>query len=416
MLISRFQVIAGVTALGFATASAFADDLYPPKGMPVGGFRIFPTLDLIGTYDDNVYKQDVHEISSVYLLERPEVRIASQWVRHELDIYGGGEFFEYTDTPTENITNWNFGGNGRVDIYNGVDFIADASFQVLHEPRTDPDINAVPLFPARPNLYKRGLVDWALEYHPYHFSFSAGGSFQRLDYDPTKLVGGTLFSNRDRNSTLVSGFVSAGYEFSPGYAAFIRGSYNSRSFDTPVNRDLIDETSTGFAIDGGLDMRVTNLITGNVYVGYLQQDYKHGLGNVSGFDYGAKLTWTPDELWIVTIDASRTINNTVVNSAVAEDDSSIKVTADLNVRPYLIVEGQVYYLNTDFSDPSHLSLSNRNDNYVGFGLSAKYLINEYMAVRAGYNYESRSSNALPILGLKQDFTDNQFHVALLLQE
>ncbi len=224
-------------------------------------------------------------------------------------------------------------------------------------------------------------------------------------------VGGGLFSNKDRNSDLYTGWVSAGYEFSPGYAAFVKATYNARTFDVTTNRLGIDETSNGYAIDAGLDMRVTNLITGNIYVGYLQQNYKGALGSVSGADFGAQLKWTPGEEWLVTVDASHTLNNTVVAGS-TEDNSQIKVTADLTVRPYLVLEGQAYYLNSNFSN----AVPKRQDNYYGLGLSAKYILNDYMALKAGYNFEQRTSNSVLILGHKQDFTDNQFQLALLLQE
>src|SRR5689334_21605002 len=92
---------AGMTCLPLTlTSVAHADDLYPPKGMPLGGFRLFPTLDLLGVYDDNVYKTPDPTIGSFYFVEKPELRLASQWGRHELDLYGGVEIFEYTHTTS----------------------------------------------------------------------------------------------------------------------------------------------------------------------------------------------------------------------------------------------------------------------------------------------------------------------------
>ncbi len=29
---------------------------YDAKGIPLGGFRLFPSLDVVGTYDDNVFR------------------------------------------------------------------------------------------------------------------------------------------------------------------------------------------------------------------------------------------------------------------------------------------------------------------------------------------------------------------------
>jgi len=384
---------------------------YAAQGIPFGGFRIFPTVDLTADYDDNVFKVESPLVDSFYFIQRPEVRIASQWSRHELDIYGGSETFEYTNTPSENITNYNAGGNGRLDVFQGLDLIADGSFQVLHELRTDPDINEVPGFPKDPNLYNRTKADAALEYHPYHFSFSLGGSFERLDYGPTRLIGGGLFPNNDRNFDEWDITGNAGYEFSPGYAVFIRGSYDSRIFDLEFNRNGIDEASTGFTVDAGIDMLVTNLITGSAYLGYLEQNYKAPFGNVNGLDFGAQLVWTPDPLWTINLNASHVINNSVVSGtvapAVAENDEDVKLKVDYAILKYLFLEGNFEYLNTEFAK----AIPSRTDNYIDAGIGLKYILNRYMAIRGAYNFETRNSNQPG-----NNFNDNQFELALYLQD
>jgi hypothetical protein len=394
----------------YGNQPGFTSD-YAAQGIPLGGFRLFPTADLSADWDDNVFKTEAPIINSFYFIERPELRIASQWSRHELDFYGGTEAFEYTNTPSENIINYNVGGNGRLDIFQGIDLIADASYQVLHELRTDPDINEVPGFAKDPNLYNRTKADAAFEYHPYHFSFSLGGSYQVFDYGPTRLIGGGEFPNRDRNFSEYDVTANAGYEFSPGYAVFIKGNYDSRSFTEMVNRNGTDENSNGFEVDGGVDMLVTNLITGSAYVGYLDQTYQASTGNVAGLDFGAALNWTPDPLWTVNLAASHVINNSVVtgavHSAIAEDDEDVKLKVDYAILAYLIAEGNLEYLNTRFAK----ELPSRTDNYLDAGIGLKYILNRYMAVRLGYNFEDRSSN---LAG--NNFTDNQVELALYLQD
>jgi hypothetical protein len=422
MLVSRKVLFAaGLTCLPLTlTSAARADELYPPKGMPLGGFRLFPTADLLAVYDDNVFKTPSPTIGSWYFVERPELRLASQWGRHELDLYAGAELFEYTHTTSENQTNWNVGGNGRYDIYSGVDFAADGSFQILHEPRTSPDLQALPGFPAQPTKYARTKMDAALEYHPYHFSVSAGGSFERLDYSPTKLIGVALpEDNSDRNRDDWTGFVKGGYEFSPGYAVFIRGNYDTRGFDVHFDtRDPsfpIHRASNGYSIDAGLDAEVTHLIVGKVYAGYLEQHFHdpHLPSSISGLDFGAQLLWTPDPLWTVKLDAAHVINDTTVflgpggtnNPAAAENDQQVELTVDLSALPYLIIEGKGGVLLSNFNG------SSRNDTYYNAGVSAKYLLNEYLALKAGYVFEHRDSN----FG-GATFSDNEFTLGVILQE
>jgi len=418
------SIAATLLAASFLSAPAFAVDLnptaeptnagdYAPKGMPVGGFRIFPTLDILGLYDDNVFKTPSPTIGSVYFVERPEVRIASQWTRNEFDVYGGTELFEYTHTTTENITNYNVGANGRLDIYNGVDFIADGSFQILHEPRSNPDLQSLPGFAARPTQYARTKLDAALEYHPYHFSLSVGGSFERLDYSRTPLTpipGGGVFPGTYRNSDEWDGFVNAGYEFSPGYAVFVRANYDTRGYDDKFDLSFgapgIHRASNGYTVDAGVDMQVTDLIVGSVYGGYLEQLYHDPhLSNVNGFDFGAKLVWTPDPLWTVKLDASHIVNNTIIANASSENDQNVRLTVDWSPLAYLVVEGYGGYINSDFAP------NPRRDNYLDAGISAKYILNRYMALKAGYLFERRDSNQ----GFAR-FTDNQFEIGLLFQE
>ena len=432
MSISRkFLFAAGLTCLPLTlTSVAQADELYPPKGMPVGGFRLFPTMDILGVYDDNVFKTPSPTIGSFYFVERPELRLASQWGRHELDLYAGTELFEYTHTTSENQTNWNVGGNGRYDIYTGVDFVGDGSFQILHEPRTSPDLQALPEFPAQPTMYARTKLDAAVEYHPYHFSLAVGGGFERLDYSPTKLVQPPgcvdplicppVQDNSDRNRDDWTGFAKAGYEFSPGYAVFVRANYDTRGFDLFLDtRDPgaigggIHRASNGWSVDAGLDMEVTHLIVGKVYGGYLEQHYHDPNlpANLTGFDFGANLTWTPTALWTVKLDAAHVVNDTTVfvpGPAAAENDQQVELTVGYFPLPYLDVELKGGYLNSDFSGTT------RTDNYFNAGASAKYILNEYAAIKVAYVYEHRDSSGNG--GSDLNFADNEFTIGLVLQE
>src|SRR5215472_9394483 len=222
---------AALAILSVPALAAEEEGPYAAKGMPISSFRLFPTLDLTASWDDNVFKTDgsaaAPKVDSPYFIERPELRFESQWGRHELDVYGGTELFQYTSTESENITNWNGGGKGRIDVYNGIDITADASYQVLHEPRTNPNLQDLAGFAIHPTRYHRTKADAALNYHPYHFSFSVGGAYEHLDYVPTPItnvptvpgcpVGPICDSdNHDRDRVEYDGFAKAGYEFSPG--------------------------------------------------------------------------------------------------------------------------------------------------------------------------------------------------------
>jgi hypothetical protein len=206
----------------------------------------------------------------------------------------------------------------------------------------------------------------------------------------------------------------------------VNAQYDTRSFALPFDRNGINRGSHGFSVDGGIDAEVTHLIVGRVYAGYLQQHYKTQTGvmphpqlpDVTGFDFGAALTWTPDPLWVVKLEAAHIVNDTTLNSS-SEDDQKIQVNVDWYLREYLALEGKIGYLDANF--PHHLNATStapspRRDQYLDLGAGAKYIMNDWMALRLAYDYERRSSNSAPILGAKQGFSDNQVSLTLLLQE
>jgi hypothetical protein len=435
---------AALAVLNVPALAAEEEGPYAAKGMPISSFRLFPTLDLTASWDDNVFKTDgtaaTPKIDSPYFVERPELTFNSQWGRHELDVFGGSEIYQYTSTESENITNWNGGARGRFDVYNGIDITADASYQVLHEPRTNANITNLPGFAIHPTRYHRTKADASINYHPYHFSFSVGGAFEHLDYAPTPVLAAPIQDNHDRDRIEYDGFAKAGYEFSPGYAAFVEAQYDMRHFsleDNPnplsqftpcpvskiCDRNGILRGEHGFSVDGGIDAEVTHLIVGRIYAGYLethfhQQPLHPNLPDVTGFDFGAALTWTPDPLWRVRLEAAHIVNDTTLNSS-SEDDQKVLLNVDWYMRDYLVLQGKIGYLDANF--PHHLDGSNlpspRRDTYIDAGAGIKYIMNEWMALKLAYDFEHRDSNSN--LGGpfgSQTFDDNQVSLSLLLQE
>ena len=57
---------------------------FDAKGIPAGGFRVFPSLTVRQAYDDNVFATDVDEEGDVITLISPEIDVRSEWSRHSL--------------------------------------------------------------------------------------------------------------------------------------------------------------------------------------------------------------------------------------------------------------------------------------------------------------------------------------------
>jgi hypothetical protein len=353
------------------------------KGVPLGAFRLYPTLQLNANYDDNIYRTDAGVVDDSFFTEVPGFVLQSNWLRHELNLFGNVTAYQYASKSSENRNDWNLGGSGRLDITNGFDLIANGSYNLLHEARTSPD---QPGYAKSPTEYSLGQAHAAIGYHPYHFSFTVGGDYSRYDYDPTQLIGFADLNNNDRNRDEYSGYVKGGYEFSPGYAVFIQANYRDIQYDLKTDRTGLNRTNHGYSMNSGLDMLVTDLIKGQIFIGYLKENYAVGLSDVSGFNFGANVDWNPSPFWTLHLTASRTPSATTVAKASASDDQTVRLGVDYAILPTVTIVAHGSYTDSDFLG------SVRHDKYSEGGIGATYFANRYVDLKVEFTHQERSSS------------------------
>ena len=353
------------------------------NGVPLGGFRLYPTLQLNASYDDNVYRTDGGAVSDSFFTEVPGFTLQSNWVRHDLKLYGNVTAYQYASKSSEDRADWNLGGSGRLDVTTGFDLTTGGSYNVLHEARSSPDQTG---FAKSPTEYSLGQAQAALQYHPYHFSFSVGGDYARYDYDPTKVIGFPDFNNSDRNRDEYSGYVKGGYEFSPGYAMFVQANLRDVKYDLTTDRTGLNRANHGYSINTGLDMLVTDLVKGQLFVGYMSESYKAGLSDVKGFNFGANVDWNPSTFWTLHLTASRTPSATTIANASASDDQMVRLGIDYAVLPSVTILAHGSYTDSNFHG------SPRHDKYSEAGIGASYFLNRYVDFKVEFTHQERSSS------------------------
>jgi hypothetical protein len=361
---------------------------YEVKGIPLGGFRLFPALTATGTYDDNIFRTIAPQ-SDWFFTVSPEMRLKSQWGRHFLEIYSGLNSYNYVKFDDENLVDWNIGADGRVDISRSANVTANAYYSELHELWSAP--NNVFGFQAKPNRFRQTHVDTMGVYQPNRLGFSVGASFDHFSWANTPANGGGWLYNGDRDQNEYQAFFKTYYDFSPGYSAFVKASYDERDFNDPFDRSGLRRSSHGYRIDGGLDLQISHLISGEIYVGYLKQNFaKNGalsLTGVSGFNYGVQLDWYATSRLTLHISGARRLDDVVLTGVSVMDSKSVTVSADYELLPNVILQAKGAYGDSEYVG------SNRSDQYPMAGVGVKYLMNRYVSVDASYTYSERSTNS-----------------------
>ena len=142
---------------------------------------------------------------------------------------------------------------------------------------------------------------------------------------------------------------------------------------------------------------------GYAYAGYIEQDFHAPLPNVSGIDFGAKLTWYPDALYTVHLSGERRLTDTTILGASLSDDRVVTLGVDYELLRNLILQSGVSYASSRFVG------ARRNDTVWGASLQSQYLINENMRAVLGYDFSSRASSQPG-----QGFHDHTVHLDLKL--
>jgi hypothetical protein len=170
MRLSLRWLLGGIASLSVASSIVLAQGVldrprpeYDPIGMPLGGFRLYPTVYLGIARDDNVFRTQSGEQDDTIFELAPDLVLSSNWSQHALNLRGGLQHLEFTEHDSETRTNYNFGADGRLDIMRGVTLSGAASYNLTHEPRTSPDL---PGFAAEPTRYAVSHAQAIFRYQP----------------------------------------------------------------------------------------------------------------------------------------------------------------------------------------------------------------------------------------------------------
>jgi len=381
---------------------------FDPIGIRMGSFLLFPQLGLDGSYDTNVFRTATGELSDYFFTIAPSFKLQSQWQRGMAELYGGVSDYQYAKYSQESLADWDVGADTRYDIVGAgnepgsTSLYANGAVAELHELLSSPNTVGNQ---KSPNRYYNDHAELDGTTRPGRLGFSAGGIFDRFDYLQTPLNGGGFINNTDRSFDDYQGYVKSFYDFSPGYSGFVRGTYESRSFDQFLDRTGVHRSSNGYKIDGGVDLQVTHLVSGEVYLGVLKYDFTAPLKNLSGIDYGVQLDWLATPLITVHLTGSRTLTQVVMAGTAIMVGDAVGASADYELRRNVIIQGHASFVTASYPGLT------RHDAYPDLGLGVRYLLNRHLSLNASYDYTDRTTDATG-----SDFRDNLILVGINLQQ
>jgi len=352
-------------------------------GVHAGSYYLFPSITAGASYNDNVFYSDNDTKDDFIYTVAPRVELRSDWNNHALSAVVGGEFGFYSDYTDENYQDAYAGTRGRIDITRDSDMRGHLTISRDHDDRSDPNDVSGSAEPTVFYLMEGGITG---SHRFNRVIVTAGSDVRRYQYTDTDAVGGGTIDNSDRDYTQLRPAVQVGYEFSPGYQAYVRGEGDIRRYDEDDSAGFT-RNSSGYDVVGGASVDLTGLLFGDFYAGIRQRYYEASrFDTLTGPVVGSKLTWIPTGLTTVILDIqNQVIESTNANSS-GYNSTAVDLGVDHELLRNLILSAGAGFRYDDFEGIS------RTDKYFQGRVGADYLLNRYLSLGARYRYLKRESD------------------------
>lgn len=375
---------------------AMGIDLFAGPKDPGSPFILYPTLDVSGGWDDNVFRDEDNVEDDFFIKVSPAIALVSDWVNHGLSLSARADIARWERFDRNDATSFDVAGDGFLDVGVESQIVGGASFGRIADPRDD--VNN----PSSTDLVHSWQNEQYLGFSTNFgdFIWNTRGTRQRTNY----IDNGANQDDRDYTMYLVS--QRLGYEFQPGVVLFVDGSYNWRRYDDNVDDFGYERDSQGWQVRGGFSYDAAGVVAAEVSAGYLRQTYEDDrFGVASGFAVDGNILWNPGDLVTIRAYAGTQVSETSLEGASGAYTTHGGLGFDYDLADNLIFTSDAVFTNVDY-DPVP-GFVERKDDIWQASAGLIFLINEYFSLRADYTFTLRDSN---LSG--QDFRDNTVFLTL----
>lgn len=377
---------------------------YDVSGIQMGSFTLLPEVLLGVESTDNVFGTATDEQSDTVFTATPSARLESDWRNHELNFGVTAPNTFYSDFDDANTSELIATVDGRLDVYRDFFFRGGAVYGDRAEPLSSSP-TTLPL--AEPIEYTETGGNIGVTKVFNRLMVSADLSTSKLDYNDGVLFNLTPVDQDDRDRTLTRGVVRFDYAVSPATALFVAVGANQRDYDLDPPSVIVNRDSEGYDALVGANFDLTNLVRGEVGVGYFEQEYDDvSIGDSSGLAVRANLEWFPDELVTVNVGASREVADAGAVGAASYVANNAHFGVDYEWRRNVVLGANVAYSMDDYNG------IDREDTRLSAELSADYLVNRGVALFAEAGHYEQDSEGLD---LGREYDTNRVMVGIRLR-
>lgn len=376
---------------------------FSPIGLRLGAFSLHPRIAISGQYDTNIHRTDKNsdDISSYVTHFRPGFSLYSNWGQHRLGLNFNADLAVYEQESSRNDYQDIFVKlDGQLNVLRDSYLSANFTYRNLHEDRGSVDEGGV----QSPTFYDVKTLDLGYKHKFNRITLEPSFQISRLDYENISLIdpsGTGSLRQESRSRWNLSPTIKIAYAIQPEYSAFAKFTWREYDYDTTTTtRSLLayDRDSYGYNALAGIEFELTDLVTGDLSIGYLYRDYEDArlsaISSVNGF---VNIAWRPTTLTDVNFRLSHDIRETTQNGVSGIVATSGRIGIQHELLRNVVVNAKVSLtyneyngFNSNNSDPNNRK--DREDFSFNGGVGVKYLLNRHFNIALNYTSRDRDSN------------------------
>ncbi len=349
-------------------------DPFAAVGIRAGSFILYPSLTTTVEHATN----DSGGGPTTTLTVTPELRLQSDWTRHEATLTLRGSYEKYLAGGQPDSPSGSAEATGRIDLKPDWNIALDGRYAYAQQSISDPN------FPAgvdnRPGVHDLS-GSATLNGRFGRGVFALEGKLARTAYE-NGVSGGAVVDQGYRDNNVFGGRLRLGYETPLGVTPFVEGEVARRQYDQVTDNNGLRRSSFATIGRAGIAFDRGPVLTGEMAIGYGAQSFDDAsLATLQALTADGSLVWSPTRLVTVTFDASTSFNpgtDPASSGSVAHDAS---VDLAYAWKPNLMVDW-----TADFTHEAFQGIG-RVDTTVKAGVAATWKVHRRLYLTGGYVHE-----------------------------
>jgi hypothetical protein len=345
-----------------------------PKGLDLGAFRLFPSLTVSETYDDNIFADEDGEEADFITSITGGAQLRSEWTRHDFTFDTRVRHQKFLDNDEQDRTEYFLRPTMKFDLEGRDKAVISAEHSRRAIGRSDPEDDD----DEKPTQFNRFAVGGEYIHRINRVFFGLEGEARRDDY---------FTSGDDVRDRFEYRFgLPVGYEVSAKTDVKVEPFVRRRDFDED-NAAGADRDSVAAGALVGIDTELSPLFDLNFDVGFIANDFDD-----PRFDSRVDLIFAGEAIWYATPRttvfgrAARRDLATSTSNASSKTQTSAGLEVQQELQRNLLLRVDLQYLNDDFHD------DDRADDRANAAVELEYLLNRNLSLVTDVRHEERWSN------------------------